>query len=266
MALFNLPNLPVIAQTPESPFKLLHSIPVQEPDLFSIDKLGNLYIARKGEVLKLDDRGKVQFRYNDMLLGEPTVIDPTNPLQILVYYRAFQTTVILDRTLTQTGKTDFWSLGLPAVPAVAMASDGNLWLYNEQKRTIQKINPAGNILVETADLAMLRGITPQAVMLCERNNMVFLQTTRGRVLIFDNFGGFMREIEFPITTLPGIHLNKEVLSVVSDGFLHQVDLSNPLWAQDTPLPHGTSPVRLAAIHRNQIYLVRMNAIECYRKQ
>ena len=50
-----------------------------------LDQLNNVYVLRKGEVIKLDAKGKELSRYSNKLIGEDVLLDVTNPLKVLLY-------------------------------------------------------------------------------------------------------------------------------------------------------------------------------------
>lgn len=251
------------AQTAEaSLFTLLHtySRPV---DFFTTDQLGYLYLVHEGEVVKMDEQGQELFRFNDMLLGAPSLVDATNPMQLLVYYDEFQTVVRLDRTLTQTSSFDLWSLGLPTIPVVAIASDGRLWIYNEVQRKLQKIGAGGQVEVETPDLALIdtRALSPLA--LVERNNRLFLQSREGAVLVFDNFGGFVRTYEVDATPLPGLQVLEKTLLTFTPDELLLIDLTGP-GRRRLELPGADKALRRASIQKERGYLLLEDRLEIYR--
>lgn len=257
-------NPTVTAQGSETPFVLMQSFPGFQPDLLSADKLGNLYISQNGEISKISPQGATLFRFNDMLLANPTIIDATNPLQVIVYYQEFQSVVYLDRTLTQIGKIDLWSLSLPSIPLVATASDGNLWIYNELRRCVQKIDATGLVLAETPDLGLLDKRDLAVISLSERDNRVFLQTDSGGVYMFDNFGGFIRRIVLPEPALPGIFINNKTLALVSETTLYLTNPQDPLSMESIPLPTGQSTTEQVIVQQDLLYLSGSEGIQCYR--
>ena len=50
-----------------------------------LDQLNNLYIVKKGEVLKLDADGVELNRFSDKRIGEAVLLDVSNPMKVLLY-------------------------------------------------------------------------------------------------------------------------------------------------------------------------------------
>ena len=57
------------------------------------DNLGNTYVISKdNSIEKIDTAGKVISTYNENKFGQPVSIDASNPLNIVVFYRAYFST------------------------------------------------------------------------------------------------------------------------------------------------------------------------------
>src|SRR5436190_11763399 len=68
---------------------------------FTVDNLDNIYLlSSTNEVKKLNANGDSVAVFNDVKkFGQVTLIDVSNPLKVLLYYKDFATVVILDRFL-----------------------------------------------------------------------------------------------------------------------------------------------------------------------
>src|SRR5687767_709932 len=88
-----------VAQT-DSSFRLIKSIQGDIID-FAVDNLDNVYILNsRNQLRKFNEKGDSVGVYNDVKkFGQATLIDVSNPLKVLLYYRDFATVVMLDRFL-----------------------------------------------------------------------------------------------------------------------------------------------------------------------
>src|SRR5258707_8265312 len=68
---------------------------------FTVDNLDNIYLlSSTNQVKKLNANGDSVAVFNDVKkFGQATLIDVSNPLKVLLYYRDFATILILDRIL-----------------------------------------------------------------------------------------------------------------------------------------------------------------------
>lgn len=71
------------------------------------------------------------YQYNNLGLGKITRVDFQNPLQIVVFYKNFNTVVLLDNQLNEIKKIDFNLKSTPiALEAVALSSQNQIWIYD----------------------------------------------------------------------------------------------------------------------------------------
>ena len=84
----------------DTAFKLVKTISGDIVD-FSVDNLDNIYILNsRNQVKKLNSNGDSVAVYNDVKkFGQATLIDVSNPLKLLLYYKDYATVVVLDRFL-----------------------------------------------------------------------------------------------------------------------------------------------------------------------
>ncbi|UPT66170.1 MAG: hypothetical protein M0D57_17035 [Sphingobacteriales bacterium JAD_PAG50586_3] len=60
-----------------------------------VDKLDNVYVINDNEIFKYKPDGKLFNRYSNKSLGKVTMIDVSNPLKILLFYKDFSRIVYL---------------------------------------------------------------------------------------------------------------------------------------------------------------------------
>ena len=73
----------------------------------------------------------ITYQYNNLGLGKITRVDFQNPLQIVVFYKNFNTVVLLDNQLNEIKKIDFNLKSIPInLEAVALSSQNQIWIYD----------------------------------------------------------------------------------------------------------------------------------------
>ena len=71
------------------------------------------------------------YQYNNLGLGKITKVEIQNPLQIVVFYKNFNTVVLLDNQLNEIKKIDFNLKSTPVnLDAVALSSQNQIWIYD----------------------------------------------------------------------------------------------------------------------------------------
>lgn len=88
----------------------------------------NYYI--KNNILTKNSQTKT-YQYNNLGLGKITKVDIQNPLQIVIFYKNFNTVVLLDNQLNEIKKIDFNLKATPiTLEAVALSSQNQIWIYD----------------------------------------------------------------------------------------------------------------------------------------
>lgn len=154
------------------------------------DHLGNAYVLREsGSLEKYDGAGNLTGFYLNRRLGEVTTVDAVNPMQIMVWYRSFQTLVFLDRTMNEMGRMEFSGKGYYGVSIVTTAADGNLWFYDELINKAVKLTRTGNVMFESwpLNLDFRNGFSP----VCIRDNgeLVILTDPVNGLCQLDQYSG-----------------------------------------------------------------------------
>jgi hypothetical protein len=184
---FSLPNTG-IAQA-DSAFRLIRVMTGDFVD-FTVDNLDNIYVLNsRNQVKKFNANGDSAAVYNDIKkFGQATLIDVSNPLRILLYYRDFATVVMLDRFLNLVNSIDLRKQQIFQAKAIGQSYDNKIWVYDEVDNKLKKVDEEGKLLQETPDFRLLLGSAPSPVKLFDENRYVYLYDPLEGVFVFDYFG------------------------------------------------------------------------------
>ena len=99
-------------------------------DIFlGFDNQKSIY-SLKNNILTKNSNG-ITYQYNNLSLGKITNVDFQNPLQIVIFYKNFNTVVLLDNQLNEIKKIDFNLQSTPInLEAVALSSQNQIWIYD----------------------------------------------------------------------------------------------------------------------------------------
>ena len=76
------------------------------------------------------------FEYINIEFGTPDSVDISNPLQVLLFYKFFNKIIVLDNRLNLIS-----SHNIPLnTELIANASDGKIWIYNNNQNTLSLYN------------------------------------------------------------------------------------------------------------------------------
>jgi hypothetical protein len=163
----------------------------------TVDKLHQIYvITPDNNIIKYDENGDILYRYTNNYLGAPSLIDASNPIQILVYYPGLQTIVTLDVTLNEISRTNLVSFGFFDIKRVCVSNDAQIWIMDGMDFKLKKIDRFGKVLRESEDLMLQLGRNISPIAMLERQNKVLVLDSQLGLLIFDNLGNYVRTEPF----------------------------------------------------------------------
>jgi hypothetical protein len=133
--------------------------------------------------------------FNDVKrFGKATLIDVSNPLKVLLYYKNFGTVVVLDRFLNLKNVIDLRRQNIFQVKAIGQSYDNKLWVYDELENKLKKMDEDGKIIFETPDFRLLfdEAVSPQSITDADKN--VYLYDSSKAVYVFDYYGSLKNKI------------------------------------------------------------------------
>lgn len=145
-ALLFITLLKASAQELAVPVRLMANPKPLTEKFVGTDAFGWQYTVADNEFRKQKD--KTTLKYKNVALGDIYRADLQNPLQIVLFYKKFNTVVLLDNQLNETLKINFSALpqGAPdlLVEAAGLASQNRLWLYDINTQQIGVFDPSKN--------------------------------------------------------------------------------------------------------------------------
>lgn len=166
--------------------------------MMDVDVLNNIYLVTAGNQLKkYNANGDSMAVFNDVKkYGNPTLMDVSNPLKVLLYYKNYATVVMLDRLLSLRNSINFRQQNIFSVKAIATSYDNNIWLFDEQDYKLKKIDEEGKLLQESTDWRVLMDAVPSPSIIIDNNNFVYLYDEARGFYIFDYYGTYKNNLPF----------------------------------------------------------------------
>ena len=249
------------AQT-DSAFKFLKSIP-GEFSYFNVDNLDNIYlITNNNQLKKLNDAGDSVAVFNDVKrYGNPSSVDVTNPLKVLLYYKNYSTVVMLDRLLTVRNTINFRKQNIFYVNNITLSYDNYIWLFDEEDFKLKKIDEEGKLLQATIDWRMLFDTVPSPVKIIDRDNFVYLYDPEKGFYIFDYYGGFKNRLVF--LNWSNVEVNSNTVYGFSKNNLYSYQLKM-LNLKEYKLPGFFGNATSIKVMNGKVYLLRESRIDIYQ--
>lgn len=163
---------------------------------FTVDNLNNLYVLNsRNQMKKFNANGDSVAVYNDVKrFGKATLIDVSNPLKVLLYYRDFATVVMLDRFLNVVNIADLRKQGILQAKVIGQSYDNKIWVYDELEAKLKKVDEEGKLLFETPDFRLLLSQALTPVKIADENKYVYIYDSLKGVYVFDYFGALKNGI------------------------------------------------------------------------
>ena len=179
------------------------------------DQFGFYYEIGDTEISKYSKEGKLDCSYSNNILGVIANVDVSNPQKNLVYFRDFTKILILDNELSPTSDViDLTTLELDETTLVCRSYNDGVWYYDPVKFELIRKNQELITTNSSGNLANLLNKNIQANYLQEYNNRLYLNDKVNGILIFDNFGTYLKTI--PIYGLEIFQVKDKVLIYTND--------------------------------------------------
>ncbi|RYY71629.1 MAG: hypothetical protein EOO13_02495 [Chitinophagaceae bacterium] len=256
-----LANAPAVAPAVNDSFRL-EKVIVGNFNMLDVDVLNNIYLITAGNQLKkYNSRGDSMAVFNDVKkYGNPTLMDVSNPLKVLLYYKNYSTVVMLDRLLSPRNTINFRQQNIFSVKAIATSYDNNIWLFDEQDYKLKKIDEEGKILQESTDWRVLMDNVPSPSTIIDNNNFVYLYDEAKGFYIFDYYGTYKNNL--PFFNWKNIAVSQGKITGIQSNALHSYvveSLNDKVYSLP---PFLKNYISIKAMN-GKLYVLREDALEIY---
>ena len=115
---------------------LITSKKLEVENLISIDNYETIYYTQNNILYKKTNQNIIN--YNNIQLGNIESINTFNPLKINVFYKEFNTVIILDNRLAEVFKIDFNTLpDYKNISHISTGFDNTIWIFNQDLQQVE---------------------------------------------------------------------------------------------------------------------------------
>jgi len=227
--------------------KFVNSFDLNADEFIGVDKFDNLYYLKSNTLFKKNDLET--FSYANTQLGKITSVDIKNPLKIILFYKDFNTVILLDNKLNElANQIDFKSTSLSKnISLVVGSSNNNLWLYSADDNTLQRYNYQTEKIQFTSQSLSFDKTNFKAKKLLSSYKKCWLLGESG-ILQFNEYGTFLNQKE--ITDVRDIELLYESYMYLKTNKLYKGDVEIKLPIE---FKKGIS-VESFYVNKNDIYI------------
>jgi len=212
--------------------------PLNADKFYGVDIFDNSYYSQKNILFKKTPR--ITYQYHNLTLGNIYNISIYNPLKIVVFYKDFNTVVILDNTLNEIQKLQFLNKN---ITLVAKAGENELWLYNADEQQLELYNyKTKSIIGKTQPYSILNPLQLKG-----NANYAWIQTKSNKLEVYNNYGSLVKSYKLEFSNF-NILSNNRILFNKDNSFYFS---DNKKLSTNLKIPFKINSVTMA---NNKIFL------------
>jgi hypothetical protein len=222
--------------------------------IIGVDNFETTYYINHNELFKTEKTITLS-TYSNIQLGYITTANTFNPLKINVFYRNFNTVVILDNRLTEMFKIDFNTIQpFKDITHITTGNDNTIWLFNQNtqqlenydyktnttrtqtlpiqseiidlksnynycwiltKNYIYKYNYIGSLLSKTKNKGFTKLVEANGNLILQKENQLFYLAKDSEIF---------RELKIPKLLINQFLVTNQTLYIYDDEYLHQYQI------------------------------------------
>lgn len=175
-------------------FQLSNSVEIKEPTEVSIDRGGNIYFATfQGDIIRYDPNLENKYIFSPNNPNTTTVLEAWQGLRIFSFHRDLQLYRLINRNLSLNEDYSFPSNQIGFAEMATPSYDNNIWVIDQIDFSLKKYDLFINKISSRTALNMLLDPNNYEILHCkEYQNRLFISTRNFGILIFDNFGNYIK--------------------------------------------------------------------------
>jgi hypothetical protein len=188
------------------------------------DKFDNVWVVNNSEVVCFDKQFKIVGSYSNILLGNPTYIDPLDPFRVIVFYQNSQSIAILNNAVSEISKPiRLRDKGISDANLVCRSGKGGFWVFNRSSWEILYFDSGFNLTGEKLIPDLLFSDS-KPMFMQENNGSLYVGFHAKGICRFDSFGAHMGDI--PVKADGFFTLSGDQIIYETNGKLFTYSLEN----------------------------------------
>lgn len=180
--------------TASAQFKVERTMPTKAIGL-EVSELGEVYLMFPQRIELLDKDWVVRYSFSERRLSDDIQLDVSKSLKPLVYFRDYNSGVLLDNTLSQQSSElifDWNRFG--QVGAICHSIGNHYWVFDVAAMQLVRVDYSLAEIQRSADLSLLLGIALNPVYMLEEDDHLYILDESEGVFVFDLFGTFSHKL------------------------------------------------------------------------
>ncbi len=226
--------------------ELVSKTPLHADSFIGVDELNHIYFIKNNVLFK--KRNLDTINYSNISLGKITSVNIQNPFKLIVFYKEFNSVVVLDNNLNElTNRIDFTKETLfNNVQFVSVSSENDLWLYADDTKLYLYDYKKHSIKVETQPMSFYHN-SLNANQIKSNYKNVWLLSEKG-VIQFNEYGNYIQFINIENIT--------DIFPLKKD-FIYSKNSSFFFWENEKSIPislNYTQTIKNININNSSMYI------------
>ncbi|MEM9679079.1 MAG: hypothetical protein AAF901_02045, partial [Bacteroidota bacterium] len=168
---------------------LKDSVKIEVEDVYGADAFNTLYFSTANHTFHKQTKDTIT-TYTNFQLGKITSANTFNPLKLLLFYKDFNTAIVLDNRLAEIFKIDFNIIqDYKNVVLATVGYDNTMWIFNLDLQRLELYD-------YKQDIIRVRTVPIQAKVLDLKSNYNFCYLlTEDYLYTYNYFGSLINKIE-----------------------------------------------------------------------
>ncbi|MFP4556661.1 MAG: hypothetical protein ACLFNU_07305 [Bacteroidales bacterium] len=160
-----------------------------------VDAMGAIWHLDGNDINKIDHDGNLLESYNNLLLGNPTSIDVSDPFKILVFYRESQNILLINNDANTIGKpVNLSDFGLGEITHACRSNRGGVWLYHRVSAELVRLDQRFTSIVQRIPFSTSEhNLHPNH--LAQHNGVLYAGINNNIVIRMDEYGTILPQFQ-----------------------------------------------------------------------
>lgn len=177
---------------------LIKSADIIVPTEVSIDQAGNLYFSSKdGDIFRITPSLEKQDFFSPPNPAATNILEAWQGLRIFTFHKEIQKYRLINRNLSLSEDYVFPPDLIGFAEVATPTFDNNIWVIDQADFSLKKYVIHSQRIESKTALDLILDMEDYEILHCrEYQNHLFLSTRNKGILIFDNFGNFIKTFQY----------------------------------------------------------------------
>lgn len=178
--------------------KLIKSADIFVPTEVSIDQAGNLYFSSKdGDIFRIAPSLEKQEFFSPPNPAATNILEAWQGLRIFTFHKEIQKYRLINRNLSLSEDYAFPPDLIGFAEVATPTFDNNIWVIDQADFSLKKYVIHSQRIASKTALDLILDMEDYEILHCrEYQNRLFVSTQNKGILIFDNFGNYIKTFQY----------------------------------------------------------------------